>query len=262
LRSRLQIVLCLVLVYALNAVAQDRVFTYTYQSPVLRTGEREIEAWNTIQWGREEFFRAFEHRLELEMGVAPNLQTAFYLNVVTASASSALTTTTEVGFSNEWKWNLNDPVADPVGIALYGEYTIGAREIEFEPKIILDKASGPSVFALNLAAEFESEKEVNNVGELSTEQETMFQLAAGYSYQLGPHTAFGIEFQARAPLYDGAVQYIAVYAGPTFSFAGDKFWINVSVLPQLPALRGATTGNLVLDDEQRAEARLMLSYAL
>ncbi len=262
MRLQFQTVLVLVLIYSLNAVAQDRLFTYTYQSSVLRTGEREIEAWNTVQWGREEFFRAFEHRLELEMGVAPNLQTAFYLNIVTASASSALTTATEVGFSNEWKWNLADPVADPVGIALYGEYSIGAREIELEPKIILDKASGPSLFALNLAAEFESEKEANYVGELSTEQETMFQLTAGYSHQLGPHTAIGIEIQARAPLSDGAVQYIALYAGPTFSFAGDKFWINVSIMPQLPALRGATLGNLVLDDEQRAEARLMLSYAL
>ncbi len=60
--------------------AQDRVFTYTYQSPVLNKGQKEIEVWTTLRGGRNDYFRGIDHRLEFEIGLGKRLQTAFYLN--------------------------------------------------------------------------------------------------------------------------------------------------------------------------------------
>ena len=127
---------------------QDRLFTYTYQSSVLGKGQREIEVWNTVHWGREDFYRAFKHRIEFELGLGSRLQTAFYLNLKSTAMqikeinNSFITSETDFSFSNEWKYKLSDPVANKIGSALYGELTVSKDEIEIEAKIILDKKSG------------------------------------------------------------------------------------------------------------------------
>ena len=61
--------------------AQDRLFTYTYQSGVLNSGQREIEVWNTFRTGRTDYFARLDNRTEFEIGLGKNLQTAFYLNL-------------------------------------------------------------------------------------------------------------------------------------------------------------------------------------
>ena len=125
--------------------AQDRIFTYAYQSTVLNKGQREIEIWNTVRTGREDFYARLDHRSEFEIGLGRKLQTAFYLNLTAKTrtteedASKSLHTENEISFSNEWKLKLMDPVANPFGLALYGEYGIGSNEFELEGKLILDK---------------------------------------------------------------------------------------------------------------------------
>lgn len=252
------------------ALSQDRVFTFVYQSTVLQPGERELEATNALRWGRESYFREFEHRLEFETGIVKNLQGAFYLNVVSSSSSQStgenigqsMTTETGVSFSSEWKWKLADPVADPLGIGLYGEFSIGSTELELEPKLLLDKAIGRSLVALNIAGEFESENAMNSDGQLMNTRETTIEFAVGWSYQLEDQLCAGLELLNRNSVEDGAVSSSTLYLGPVVSFSGNGFWINLSVLPQIPALKGATSGALVLDDEQRWEARILISYAL
>src|SRR5687768_11304036 len=114
--------------------AQDRIFTYTYQSTVLNKGQREIEIWNTLESGKDDYYRRLRHRIEYELGLGGNVQTAFYLNL-----DQRLNGNVGLGFSNEWKWKLFDPVANPVGLALYGELTLKPHETEVEGKILLDK---------------------------------------------------------------------------------------------------------------------------
>jgi hypothetical protein len=125
--------------------AQDRLFTYTYQSSVLNKGQRELEVWNTLRSGRENYYSRLDNRTEFEIGLGKNLQTAFYLNLTSATRTvetdltKSLDTEHEISFSNEWKYKLLDPVANEVGMALYGEYGIGSSEYELEGKLIIDK---------------------------------------------------------------------------------------------------------------------------
>ena len=107
--------------------AQDRLFTYTYQSGVLNKGQREIEVWNTLRTGKQDYYTRLDNRTEFEIGLGKNLQTAFYLNLtstsktLTESGIKSIATENEISFSNEWKYKILDPVANPVGLALNGE---------------------------------------------------------------------------------------------------------------------------------------------
>ena len=71
----------LFLLYTIPSFAQDRLFTYTYQSTVLNKGQRELEVWNTLRTGRQDYYARFDNRTEFEIGLGKNLQTAFYLNL-------------------------------------------------------------------------------------------------------------------------------------------------------------------------------------
>jgi hypothetical protein len=251
-----------------GALAQDRVFNYTYQSTVLGKSQREIEVWNTLRWGRSEFFRALDHRLEFETGLGGHLQTSFYLNIEgtsskeTSAGVSSLQSSNTVSFSNEWKYAITDPFADPVGFALYAEITIGTRAIELEPKLIVDKNYGSFLVALNVTGEFEVEKKIDPDGTEETGKETRLDvnLAAAVSAGFGVH--LGLEAVNRNGFSHGTLEYSTLYAGPTVSYVIEGFWINATFLPQLVSFKGATDGSLVLNAQQRYEARVVFSYAL
>ena len=161
---------------AFAAQAQDRLFTYTYQSNVLNQGQKEIEVWNTIRTGRKDFYLRYDHRTEFEIGLGRNLQTAFYLNATSKTqtanegGSKHFETENELSFSNEWKLKLLDPVANPVGLALYGEYGIGSNEFEFEGKLLVDKKVNKLTFAANAVYELELKPEYSG-DELEWEKE-------------------------------------------------------------------------------------------
>jgi hypothetical protein len=250
--------------------SQDRVFTYTYQTPTLPTGQSEIEVWTTVRAGREEYFRALDQRIEFETGLAKSLQTAFYLNLRSRSLAEpespgallSLHSDVELTFSNEWKYKFLDPVADPLGLALYGEYTVGAALFEFEPRLIVDKSFGRSLVALNVAAEFESERDDGGDGTIQTEQSTELHVNLAASTEIAPGLSAGIEVFSRNSVGNNAPRFSALYAGPTLSYASDRFWANITFMPQLTALNGATAGGLALREAERYLTRLLFSYGL
>ena len=154
------------LLSTLTNSAQDRLFTYTYQSTVLNKGQKELEIWNTLKTGREDYYSRLDHRTEFEIGLGGKLQTAFYLNLTSKTATidenstKFLETENEISFSNEWKLKLLDPVVNPLGLAIYGEYSIGSNEYELEGKLILDKKIGNLAIAANATYELEVEPKI------------------------------------------------------------------------------------------------------
>lgn len=150
------------LLVAPAARASERHFGFTYESEVLAPGEAELEPWTTVRAGRRHFYSAFDQRLELELGLAPNLQTSLYWNFGASAETLRDPVTQErarkedfylTSISNEWKYRLSDPLADAIGSALYFEASFGPREIELEGKLIVDKQVGNWLFAGNLAGE-------------------------------------------------------------------------------------------------------------
>jgi len=245
--------------------AQDRVFARTYQTNVLPLGVKELEYWSTLRSGREHFYNALDQRLELELGLGKNLQTAFYLNLKTKSFSviNGIEKTTETGFSNEWKYKMSDPVANKVGSALYAEIGFDGDEIELEGKVILDKKFGNNLVAFNGVIEYEIGYNVeDNV--TSTETETPFEFDFAYLHFLGSHAGIGLEVRNHNEVSeDEGWENSVWYAGPTFHFNGTNWFINLNVQPQLFNARKeeGSTENLELNAHEKIEARVLLSFS-
>jgi len=249
--------------------ANERSFTYTYESSVLNAGQREIEIWNTFHWQRQDYYRRFRHRVEYEVGLGGNLQTAFYLNLTNTAKQEGSGSTAflekeiEVGFSNEWKYKLSDPVANVLGFALYGEVGVTANEVELEGKIILDKKIGSTLQALNLVFEPEWETEIEN-GKTATGYAFSFECDYGFSYRLSDRWNLGVELRNHNEYTkDGRLQHSTLFGGPVVSYATEGFWITLTALPQLYAFRalpGNKNSHRELRVHEQLETRMIFSY--
>ena len=245
--------------------AQDRLFTYTYQSTVLNKGQREIESWHTLRAGREDFYARYDNRTEYEIGLGGNLQTAFYMNItsktktVTENNIKSLSTSTEFGFSNEWKLKLLDPVAHPVGLALYGEFGIASNEYELEGKIILDKKIGNLTIAANAVYEQEFKPGYEN-SEFKWEKEKKIEGYLSFAYPLNPKFQLTLENVVKNVFEESEIAHSALYSGVGFSYLQDKFWANFTVLPQVKSFKGETNNNLNLNEYEKVQIRLLFSY--
>jgi len=261
------IVFILFLCISYPSNAQDRLFTYTYQSTVLNKGQREIEIWNTVRTGREDFYARLDHRTEFEIGLGGKLQTAFYLNLAAKTKTKeeadakSLQTENEISFSNEWKLKLMDPVANSFGLALYGEYGIGSNEFELEGKIILDKRINDLTIALNAVYEAELFPEYSG-DKLEWGQEGKLEFYLAFGYALKPGFNLTLENSLKSVYVDKTLRHSAFFAGPGFSWLFDNFWLNFTIMPQLASFKGETNSTLNLNEYEKVQFRLLFSFTL
>jgi hypothetical protein len=261
-RLHLALAIASLTVLPFTATANERHFTYTYETAVLPPGARELEVSSTARLGREGRYTAFDERMEFEVGLTERLQTSLYLNFnsVTERVGGELQSSTNFdGISNEWKYKLMDPVADSFGLALYGELSLRPDEIELETKLILDKRIGSVLLAGNLVLENGIEFEAEEA-----EPELFVELVGGATYFFTPHFSAGLEVRNTNlfPEYEEWA-FSALHAGPVVSYTADNWWVSFTVLPQLPALkRTEGGGTLVLTEHEKFNARLLFSFHL
>ena len=264
-----RVLLIAVMITLGRVFAQDRLFTYTYQSLVLNKGQKEIEVWTTLRGGRNEYFRGIDHRLEFEIGLGKRLQTAFYLNygyfkgIETLNEIQSVNTYSTYNFSNEWKFKLTDPVANALGSALYFEYGIGPDETELEGKIILDKQVGRTLHAFNIVGEYEFEKEFkseNGAMQTETNREVYFELDYAFSFHVKNGLSLGLEARNQNQFSTSSELESSVLSlGPCLSYYTDGFWLNFTVMPQIADLKG---GGLELTEHEKLQIRLAFSFSL
>jgi len=248
--------------------AQDRLFTYTYQSGVLNQGQKEIEVWTTVSNGRTNFYRGIDHRMEFEVGFGSKLQSSLYLNYGYSTAIEEengvqnLVSNTEYSVSNEWKLKLSDPMANKIGSALYLEGELSPTESSLEGKLILDKQMGKCVSALNLVGEYVNGKEFVVDGSLLHSQyvgELNLEWNYGFSYKIQEHLNVGVEVFNQNQIVDSKWSNSVLQLGPCVSYSINNFWVNLSCMPQVADLKGK---GLELKDHERLQTRLVFSYAL
>ena len=160
----------------LLSFTSDRIFTYSYQSNVLEKGQMDLETSNTLRFKKLDFYRAIDSRLEFEVGVGKNTQTAFYFNfsqdakAVLNGADVTIEKSFDISFSNEWLHQFKNPVSDKIGVAAYGEFKIGLQEIELESKLILDKQINKFTTVGNIILEYEITKDFKIPEEIPLER--------------------------------------------------------------------------------------------
>lgn len=247
------------------AGANERRFTHAYETAVLAPGVKELEISEEGKLGREEAYVGLKHRFEVEMGVVPNLQTSIYVNLESTleGEQSIKASELEWSLSNEWKWKLLDAVADPVGLGLYGEMTVGYREIELEAKLLLDKRVGRWHAVFNAVGEHEWELTTG-----APNLENKLEGDLGLAYFFSPQLSAGLELFGHS-IFSGDEGYegTAFYVGPAVTYATETFWITGSFMPQFAGLQGeeaeeAGISGLELEHHERFNARVLMGFHL
>ncbi len=251
-----------------GASANERKFSYTYESGTLPKGTREIEGWATWRTGRTNFYSRFDHRVEFEIGLTDRLLSAFYLNWHRETTADPVTPGAKIdtsefeGMSAELKYKLLDPTANPVGLALYQEYTVHSDEFEWESKLILDKRLGDNLLAYNFVAEPGWQ-----FGPGGTVYALNIENDLGLTHFFTSSFSAGLEVQNTNEKNDHSrgLQNSTLFAGPVFSYAREGWWITGTILRQLPAIKRSVDhpeDSLVLDSREKFNVRLIVSVRI
>ena len=255
------------LVFGLIAAAQadERHFTYTYETSVLPEGQWEFEQWLTnSNKRRNEDFSRWDLRSELEYGINSSLSSALYLNAQSTRIESEAESSSEFDFkgvSSEWLYQLVNPNTNPVGLALYGEYSTDGTDHELEGKLLLSRSSDNWHMALNAIYEAEWEKEGGE-----TEREAVLEFTAGLAYQFHKNWSLGLEARQKSAYPDGldlkGQEFQSWSVGPNVHYGASKYWATFTVLPQVWGNGDGASGNRNLVHEESMEVRLIFGVML
>jgi hypothetical protein len=260
-------VAALVAMTATMANADERKFTYVYEPEVLPKGAIEFEQWLTGKIGRDGGdYAKWIFREEFEFGLSERLTTALYLNFEDeffspdeedGEAEEKENGLDFKGVSSEWKYQLVNPYKNPVGVLAYVEATTdGAHEFELEEKLVLGSYGDEWSAALNFVLEQEWE---NEHGE--TEEESAFETTAGVSRKLGTRWAAGLEALHARGYVDGVdlaeEEYSATFIGPNIHYFQERWWMTLTVMPQIHGDGDGSDGDLQLAHRERVETRLI-----
>lgn len=217
---------------ALPADADNRKFTYSYETTTMPAGHAEYEQWVTWKTHKENDtdFDRFDIRHEIEFGITDQFQLAIYVSDWRYEDGSSVSNN-----KADWRnvaveaiYSLSDPTADAFGSAVYGEVKYGDELFVLETKLLLQKNIGQWVFAYNgtVEAEWEGEDLNDDKGEFAN--------TVGVSYQFSPKLSLGAELLHEIE-YDGWSNWgdDVVYAGPVVSKSSDSWWFAVTPMFQL-----------------------------
>jgi len=262
-------------------------FGYVYTAQTEEPGETELSLWATDRRGKEEgHYDAQDYRLELERGITDRFQVAGYANFaghhvrrLNGEFDRLNRDFAFSGLSAEFIYQLADPSKKGLGIALYAEpgwSRIGkvtgerADEFELELKAIVQKnfLANRLIWATNLTLEPEWEREheeiAPNVVRKKIEKELAIEVASGLSYRAARKLWLGIEgrYHSVYPDWTDGLhrENYAVYAGPTVHYDGGEWSVTASWQPQLFGGPSPGGSSLELDDHEKREPRLKLSY--
>lgn len=253
-----------------TALADHRIFTYTYEPETEPKGDWELEQSITSRLTRnaavgQENYQKWESRTEVEHGVTDRYTLSVYVNddyehYHDPSSGQDTDVNRFSGISLENRYNVLDPVENPVGLTLYLEPTWDGQNAELEQKIILGQRFDENwKWAVNLTHATEWEGNINNYeGEL--------ELSAGLARQLSSRWTLGLEIRDHneLPLYQ-QWENSAVYLGPTLSYHRLRWWAALTVMPQIYGWN--QSGNpdqnthLELEGHERLNLRLLFGYS-
>lgn len=257
------------LLLAGTAMADNRIFTYTYEPETEPKGDWEFEQSITSRLTRnravgQEKYQLWQLSSEVEYGVADRYTASVKIsdnfehfhNSETSKNSNVNRFT---GISSENRFNLLDPVENPVGLTLYLEPTWDGQNAELEQKIILGQTHGDWKWAVNLTHATEWEGNINNYeGEL--------ELSAGLARHLTSRWTLGVEMRDHneLPMYQ-QWENSAVYFGPTLSYHRVSWWAALSVMPQIYGWNQSENPDqnthLELEGHERLNIRLLFGYS-
>jgi hypothetical protein len=212
------------------ARADNRHFSVVYEAETSKEGELEYEQSTT--YARRTFedpkYNALIFRHELEYGITDKWKGSLYLPNWEIRSGELIDDDGAHfdGAAVETIYQLTDPRTEWLGTALYGEISVGPEEVEFEPKLILQKNLGLFTFAYNISPEAEWEGE--NLGHLNDHNLVLVQ-SAGASYELSPAWSIGLETEYTIEWSDWShPKDDQLLVGPNVAWRHDRFWATLT----------------------------------
>ena len=255
------IFLCFGFLCLSTAEADERFFTYSYETDLLPVDQVEYEQWMTLSQGRQEGdYAKWDFKSELETSFTEQLSGALNLNFQQERESLPGEEETSSfdfkGVGAEFIYQLLNPNLDPVGLALYGEAVTDGLSYEFETKVLVSKPVDNFVFAFNAIYEAEWEREDNQ-----TEEEATLAFTGGIAYRFTPKWSVGLEARNEQAYPDGVdltgQEFNCWNLGPNIHYGTPKWWATLTALPQIWGNGDGSLGGLQLEHEERFEVRLI-----
>ena len=252
----------------LPAQATDRLFTYTYEPETMPQGGMEFEQWITSRAGRtgavgEDKFHRWDLREELEYGVSDNYTVSLYLNTKSESYVDSMgedfSKFSFDGISLENKYLVLNPAEHAVGLSLYLEPSFAGDEAELEQKIILGQRHGDWKWALNLTHATEW---LDNFHATEGEVEVSF----GITRRFSSHWSIGLEARDHNELPEYRIwENNAFYVGPVVTYQQEKWWVTLTVMPQVLGANFAENADgdhhFELEAHERMNVRLIAGFS-
>lgn len=252
-----------------TALADNRLFTYTYEPETEPRGDWEIEQSITSRLTRnaavgQQDYQHWEFRTEVEHGFTDHYTASLYVNDSYESFHDPATGMNSsvnrwAGISLENRYLVLDPVENPVGLTLYLEPTYDGQNAELEQKIILGQRHGDWKWAVNLTHATEwTDNFKTSEGEV--------EISAGLARQLSRRWAIGLEIRDHNELPEYQQwENTAVYFGPTISYRRLRWWAAFSVMPQIYGANYAgnpgQNTHLELEGHERLNMRLLVGFS-
>ncbi len=212
-----------------TASANERRFTYSYETTGMPKGAWEYEQWFT--WKNYDNKNRFDFRHEFEYGISDTLTLDIYIadwRIEDIKGEGSKADYRRSGFA--LRKQMTDPNKSSLGSALYGEALVGDQIAVLEGKLLLQKNFGPFTAVYNLVIEAEWEGE--DLGNLN-ESVGVWQNTFGLSYQVNPSFFVGMEALHEVEFADwsDAGDHV-LYVGPNISFRKGNVFATIAGLFQ------------------------------
>jgi hypothetical protein len=279
------------------ARADEPLFGFAYTTDLLPQGGMEVEQWLTWRHQKNSgSYDQLEHRTEFEYGLSDRLQAALYLNYNWTQAYHngpfGATTPPEqfsdfqvgpddhfnktrfVGVSGELIYRILSPYTDFIGLAVYTEPTFGPNFREVENRIILQKNFFDDLLVLTFNFTYAPEFRylLNDAGTAyGWQEETDVNYTFGASYRFIENWAAGFEITNEHEynsFWFNHESNSGYYLGPTIHYGGERFFVNVTALWQMPwatahtdTVPGVLAGGYIGDNDfERFRLRIKAGY--
>ncbi len=255
--------------FGTSAIADNKLFTYTYEPETEPKGDWEIEQSITSRLIRnsavgQKDYQRWQFRTEVEHGFTDRYTAGLYINNDYESFRDPASGETASkyhwsGISLENRYLVLDPANNPVGLTLYLEPTYDGHNAELEQKIIIGQRHGDWKWAVNLT-------HATEWGDNFREMEGEVELSAGLAYQLTHRWSVGVELRDHNEIPEYKEwENTAVYLGPVISYHRQKWWATLSVMPQIYGANFTGdpdgSGGVELEGHERLNVRLLLGFS-
>ncbi len=275
------------LAWGSQAKADGPDFGYVETADIEGPGETELTLWTTDRRGKTDgHYDAQDYRIEVERGFAKRFQVSAYANFsghhVRGLGGEFERLDRDLAFqglSAEFKYQLKSPERGRLGIALYAEpewsrlsNVTGKKGAEYEVELkaivqknfLADRLAWTANLTLEPEWEREHEKIAPGASGSATVKELGVEVSTGVSYRVAPKLWLGGEarYHSVYPNWTHGLhrENYAVHAGPSLHYDGGKWAVTATYLAQLFGGPGKAGSLLELDDHEKSELRVKLSY--